>query len=582
MKTRLLASAFAATLMLSAAAAHAADAPKDRPADRMAGMQMSGPMSMGVPLSPMPAVYGGQADKKGAPVFKGLGKHHMAISTKNPRTQMFFDQGVNLMFGFNHAEAIRSFREAARLDPDCAMCWWGVAFALGPNINLPMSPDAVAPAWQALGQARRLEVHATPHERAWIEALAVRYAKDPKADRHAMDEAFAAAMGKLWKADPTDLDAATFYAEAMMDTQPWDYWEQDGVTAKGHGQEIVSTLETIIKQAPEHPGALHLYIHAVEATTTPERAEHAADVLLTLMPEAGHIVHMPSHIYYRVGRYADAARVNEDAAKIDEDYIAACKAQGFYPAAYYGHNIHFLWTSSEMQGRYGAAIGAARRLVKAVDAVKMASQMPQGEWYAFAPIATDLRFGRWQDVLAEPAFPKALILDRAVAAYARGYAFANTGDGAKAKTDLANLDALMKANFAKYDQAGMPAKAMIELARALLDAEIARTSGDLPGAIAKYRAARALELALPYTEPPWWHQPTSHYLGAVLLQAKRPAEAEAVYRDSLKTYRDDGWALTGLVAALDAQGKAAEAAAARKELADAWRYADTKLATSRL
>jgi tetratricopeptide (TPR) repeat protein len=578
MKTILTATTLAAAL--AATAASAADPPKDRPADRMAGMQMNAPMSMGVPLSPMPSVYAGQADKKGAPVFKGLGAHKMPITTKNARTQMFFDQGVNLLFGFNHAEAIRSFREAARLDPDCAMCWWGVAIALGPNINLPMPPDAVAPAWQALQQARRLEPKASPRERAWIEALAARYSKDPKADRHAMDEAYAAAMGKLWKDNPTDLDAGTFYAEAMMDTQPWDYWQQDGVTPKGHGQEIVTALESIIKQAPEHPGALHLYIHAVEATTTPERAEHAADVLVKLMPEAGHIVHMPSHIYYRVGRYADAVRVNEDAAKIDEGYIAACKAQGFYPAGYYGHNIHFLWTSSEMQGRYGTAIGAARRLIKAVDPVRLAAQLPQGEWYAFAPIATQVRFGQWQGVLAEPAFPKALILDRGVAYYARGFAFANTGQADKARTDLANLDKLLKSNFAKYDEAGMPAKAMIGLARALLDAEIARTSGDLPGAVAKYRAAWKQEQDLPYTEPPWWHQPTSHYLGAVLLQAKRPAEAEAVYRESLKTYRDDGWALTGLVAALEAQGKPTDAA--RKDLAEAWRYADTKLTSSRL
>ena len=579
MKTRLLATLLAAALV-SAAAASAADAPKERPADRMAGMQMSGPMSVGIPLSPMPSVYAGQADKKGAPVFTGLGKHHMAISTKNPKTQMFFDQGVNLLFGFNHAEAIRSFREAARLDPDCAMCWWGVAFALGPNINLPMPPDAVAPATQALGLAKRLAPKATPHERAWIEALSVRYSKNPKADRHALDEAFASAMGKLWKDSPADLDAGTFYAEAMMDTQPWDYWQQDGVTAKGHGAEIVSTLESIIRQAPEHPGALHLYIHAVEATTTPERAEHAADVLVKLMPEAGHIVHMPSHIYYRVGRYADAVRVNEDAAKIDEGYIAACKAQGFYPAGYYGHNIHFLWTSSEMQGRYQTALDASRRLVKAVDAVNLARQLPQGELYAFTPVVTQLRFGQWQGVLAEPAFPKALILDRGVAAYARGYAFANTGQAGKAKTDLANLDKLLKSNFGKYDQAGVPAKAMLELARALLDAEIARTSGDLPGAVAKYQAAWKLEQALPYTEPPWWHQPTSHYLGAVLLQARRPAEAESVYRESLKTYRDDGWALAGLAAALEAQGK--PAADVRKAQADAWRYADTKLSTSRL
>ncbi len=468
MNSRLLAVSLAA--LLAAGAARAEDAPKDRPADRMAGMQMSGPMSMGIPLSPMPSVYAGQADKKGAPVFKGLGAHHMAISTKVARTQMFFDQGVNLMFGFNHAEAIRSFREAARLDPDCAMCWWGVAMALGPNINLPMPPDAVAPAWQALQQAKRLGGKATPRERAWIDALAVRCSQDPKADRHAMDEAFAQAMGKVWKDFPTDLDAGTFYAEAMMDTQPWDYWQGDGVTAKGHGAEIVSTLETIIKQAPEHPGALHLYIHAVEATTTPERAEHAADVLVKLMPEAGHIVHMPSHIYYRVGRYADSARVNEDAAKIDEDYIAACKAQGYYPAGYYGHNIHFLWTSSEMQGRYATAIGASRRLVKAVDPVKLAAQLPQGELYAFTPIVTLMRFGKWTEVLAEPAFPKGLTLDRGVAAYARGFAFANTGQAAKARTDLANLDALLKSDFAKYDQAGVPAKSMLELARALLDA----------------------------------------------------------------------------------------------------------------
>lgn len=582
MNSKLLATTIAAALV--AGAAHAEDpakaTPAERPADRMAGMQMNAPMSMGIPLSPMPSVYAGQADKKGAPVFRGLGKHHMAISTKNARTQMFFDQGVNLLFGFNHAEAIRSFREAARLDPDCAMCWWGVAIALGPNINLPMPPDAVAPAWQALQQAERLAPRATPRERAWIAALSTRYSKDPKADRHALDEAFAAAMGKLWKDDPADLDAGTFYAEAMMDTQPWDYWQADGVTAKGHGAEIVATLETVIKQAPEHPGALHLYIHSVEATTTPERAEHAADVLVRLMPEAGHIVHMPSHIYYRVGRYADAVRVNEDAARIDEGYIAACKAQGFYPAGYYGHNIHFLWTSSEMQGRYATAIGASRRLVKAVDAVNLAKQLPQGELYAFTPIVTQMRFGQWQRVLAEKPFPKALVLDRGVAAYARGFAFANLGQAAKARTDLANLDRLLKSDFARYDAAGVPAKPMLELARALLDAEIARTSGDLAGAVDKYRAAWKLEQALPYTEPPYWHQPTSHYLGAALLEAKRPAEAEAVYRESLKTYRDDGWALAGLKAALQAQGKPADGV--DKDLADAWRYADTKLATSRL
>jgi hypothetical protein len=494
---------------------------------------------------------------------------------------MFFDQGVDLLFGFNHAEAIRSFREGARLDPDCAMCWWGVAFALGTNINLPMPADAVAPAWQALQKARALEPKASPEEREWIEALSARYAKDPKADRKPLDEAFAQAMGKLWRAHPDDLDAGVFYAEAMMDTQPWDYWQADGVTPKGHAKEVVSTLEGIIKRAPEHPGALHLYIHAVEATTTPQRAEAAADRLESLMPEAGHIVHMPSHIYYRVGRYADAVKVNELAAKVDEGYIASCRAQGYYPIGYYGHNIHFLWTSSEMQGRYGAALGAARRLIKAVDPEKLAGQMPQGELYAFTPVATLLRFGKWDQILAEPAPPPALKIERAVWLQARGFALANTGDLKGAKATQAQLAALTKADFKTYDDAQLPGREMVKLAAALLDGEIARASGDLGSAIVSFEYAEKIETALPYTEPPYWHQPTAHLLGAALLQAHRAAEAEAVYRESLKTYRLDGWSLYGLAQALDAQGKAADAAAARQEFAKVWRLADVRLTSSR-
>ncbi len=576
--------AFAA--LMAASTSYAADksAPHhaETPADRMAGMQMSGPMSMGLPLSPMPSIYAGEADKPGAPVFTGLGVHHIAISTKVPQTQKFFDQGVNLLFGFNHAEAIRSFREAARLDPDCAMCWWGMSVALGPNINLLMPPDAVAPAWQALQQAQARASKASPRERAWIAALATRYSKDPKADRHAMDEAYQAAMGKIWRDNPSDLDAATFYAEAMMDTQPWDYWQADAMTPKGHGGEIVSTLETVLKQAPNHPGALHLYIHAVEASTTPERGEGPADRLLVLMPEAGHVVHMPSHIYYRVGRYADAARVNEMAALVDEAYIAACKAQGFYPAGYYGHNIHFLWTSAEMQGRYQTAIDAARRLVKAVDAVNLSAQLPLGELFAFTPVVTELRFGKWQAILAESAPPATLLLDTAVWTYARGFAHANTGDLAAAKADRAALAALLKADFSRFDPFGVPALPMTRLSLALLDGEIARVSGDLTGAVGQFRAAADLEAALPYTEPPYWHQPVSHILGAALLQAKQPAEAEAVYLKSLRSYRDDGWALAGLVQALKAQGKDADAANAQAEFAKAWGMADTKLETSRL
>jgi tetratricopeptide (TPR) repeat protein len=567
------AAAVAASMALSAPVMAADPAPKG-------GMAM-GPMNMGLPMPAMPSVYAGQADKPGAPVFKGLGGHRHRISTKTARSQMFFDQGVNLMFGFNHAEAIRSFREAARLDPDCAICWWGVAVALGPNINLPMPDDAVAPAWQALGRARALEAKASPEERDWIDALATRYAADPKAARKPLDEAYAQAMGRLWRAHPDDLDAGVFYAEAMMDTQPWDYWQADGRTPKGHGGEIIATLEDVIRRAPDHPGALHLYIHAVEASTTPERGEAAADRLLTLMPGAGHIVHMPSHIYYRVGRYADAVRVNERAALVDEDYIAACKAQGFYPAGYYGHNIHFLWTSSEMQGRYHAALGASRRLVKAVNAVELANTLPSGELYVFTPVATLLRFGQWKAILAEPPPPDELKLDLAVWLYARGFAYANTGDLAAARGDRDRLARLVSADYARFDPAGVPARQMVGMTLALLDGEIARTAGQLDEAVTDFKNASMLEQSLPYTEPPYWHQPVSHLLGAALIQAHQPAEAEAVYRESLKTYRADGWALFGLAQALDAEGKRADAAEARKAFDQAWTFADVKLTSSR-
>ncbi len=560
------------SLALTSTVAGAASAPT---AMSMADM----PMNMKM-IDPMPGVYMGEADKPGAPMFKGLGTHHHAISTRNRKTQAYFDQGVRLLFGFNHAEAIRSFREAARLDPKCAMCWWGVAFALGPNINLPMPDDAVKPAMQALAQARAREKFASPEDREWIEALATRYSADPKAPRGPLDEAFAQAMGKLWHDHPEDLDAGTFYAEAMMDTQPWDYWQNDGVTPKGHALEIVSTLEGIIKRAPNHPGALHLYIHAVEATTTPERAEAAADRLETLMPGAGHIVHMPSHIYYRVGRFADAARVNELAARTDEQYIATCHAQGFYPVGYYGHNIHFLWTSSEMLGRYQASIDAARRLNKAVgaDAAKMG---PQAQLYFFTPVATLLRFGKWDAVLAEPMPAEDLKLDLVMAHLARGFAYANKGDKLHAQAERAALaDLVIDKTLASYGPT-IPSVAMAQLSLDELDGEIARTSGDLDTTIADFTKAAAEEHALPYTEPPYWHEPVSHLLGAALLQAKRAKEAEAVYRESLASYRLDGWALNGLVLALDAQGKAAEAAEARAEFVKAWQLADTTLVSSR-
>jgi tetratricopeptide (TPR) repeat protein len=584
--------ALAAVFALTACASQTPVAPKspaamEKPAADMSGMAMPASdmagMSMKMTLPPMPAIYAGYADKQGAPMFTGYSDHHHPIATANPQTQAYFDQGVRLLFAFNHAEAIRSFREAARLDPNCAMCWWGVGFALGSNINLPIQPDASAPAVAAVQMARSLEGHASPEEVAWIEALATRYSTDPKSDQHAMDEAFAEAMGKLAHDYPGDLDASVFYAESMMDTQPWDYWQTDGKTPKGHGAEIVATLEGVLKREPLHPGALHLYIHAVEASNTPERAEDAADKLEPLMPAAGHIVHMPSHIYFRVGRYADAVKVNELAAQKDEDYIAACKAQGFYPLAYYSHNIHFLWTSSEMLGRYQAADDAARRVIKASAAgAPMAANLPPVQLYLFIPVVTDIRFGKWDAALAEARPADDTKIDVAVSYYARGFAFANKHDFHDALVDRAKLAAMIdQKQFAAIDAFGVPGTQMAKVGLALLDGEIARVKGNLDTALKNFKQANDLYTALPYTEPDYWHEPVSHIYGAALLQAHKPAEAEAVYRDSLKVHRLDGWALFGLAQALDAQGKKDDAAATRKQFADAWQMADVKLASSR-
>ncbi|HWA92332.1 MAG TPA: hypothetical protein VG889_20005 [Rhizomicrobium sp.] len=548
-------------LLLALAAAPAA-------ATDMQGMSGMPPMT----LPPMPAIYAGTPDKPGAPLFEGYGDHTHKIATANPKTQAYFDQGVRMLFAFNHAEAIRSFREGARLDPGCAMCWWGVAFALGPNINLPMMEDAPAPAWAALEMARSLEPKASPEEVAWIEALATRYAKEPPANRHDLDEAFASAMGKVWRDYPNDLDAGVFYSEAMMDTQPWDYWEMGGTRPKGHGADIVATLESVLAKEPLHQGALHLYIHAVEASTTPERAEAAADKLEPLMPSAGHIVHMPSHIYYRVGRYEDAMKVNALAATRDEEYIAACKAQGFYPLAYYSHNIHFLWTSAEMLGRYDDARSAGERLMRASEAgLPMAANLPPVQLYRLVPVATELRFGHWQKVLDEARPGPSLKIDQAVSLYARGVAYAHLRQLPNARVDRTRLEMMIAHDeFKSIDAFGVPGTKMAKLALALLDGEIAHAGRHIDKAIAHYREARAIETSLPYTEPPYWHQPVSHILGAELMTAKKPKEAEAVYRDSLMYYRLDAWALHGLAASLTAQGRDADAAPYASEFEKMW------------
>ena len=343
------------------------------------------------------------AEGKIAPVLKGLGDYHFEVTTASSESQAFFDQGLRLTYGFNHSEALRAFKEAARLDPGNAMAYWGWALVLGPNLNLPMMPYVVEQAYESALKAVELSDGVSEKERALIEALATRYTNDPEAERTPFDEAYAEAMADVVERFPDDLDAATLYAASLMNLSPWDYWYLDGL-AKENTDEVLATLESVVERNPQHPGALHYYIHAVEARH-PERAEPAADSLARLMPGAGHMVHMPSHIYMRVGRYAEAYEANRLAVEADEGYITQCRAQGLYPLGYYPHNIHFLAWSAAFQGRREAAMEASRKIVEEIPHELAADRNTWALYETFLsqPLYTMVRFGMWEAVMAEPA-----------------------------------------------------------------------------------------------------------------------------------------------------------------------------------
>ncbi len=358
------------------------------------------------------------AARAGAPLFDGMGNHEHPITTRDPDAQRYFNQGLVIDFAFNHAESARSFRAAQTLDPECAMCFWGEALALGPNINVTsdgkvvMSDAERTTAYAAMQKALMLKDTVSEAERDYIDALATRYNGDPSTPREPLDLAYANAMRELHHKYPGDDDAAALFAESMMNTMPWDYW-LDPVNPKPLTVEVLDALETVLDRSPQHPLAIHLYIHAVEASSRPERAEAPADTLRDLVPGAGHLVHMPSHIYWRVGRYADASAANVLAATVDEAYIAACNAQGFYPAAYYPHNIHFLWAASSMEGRSAIAIEAARKVAANVR-LEMIEEFPGVEFFNTIPVLALMQFGRWDEVLAEPAPPENLEYSRAM------------------------------------------------------------------------------------------------------------------------------------------------------------------------
>lgn len=506
------------------------------------------------------------------PLYDDLGSHHHTI-TASAEAQKYFDQGLRLMYAFNHDEAVASFRQGAGLDAGCGMCWWGVAAALGPNINLPMDSKAGADAWDATRKAVALAATLTPVERDYIAALAQRYAAQPPDNRAPLDSAYAQAMGIVAAKHPDDPDAATLYAESLMILQPWNYWTVGG-EPKGAIKEIVATLEGVIAKAPNHPGACHYYIHAIEASLEPEKALPCADRLAQLMPGAGHIVHMPAHIYMRVGRYDLAVEHNRHAVSQDVSFIGRRHPAGMYPLIYTTHNYHFLSVALAMQGKADESIAAAREVPRYVPFALM-KQIPPLEYFAPVLYAALARFERWDEILTQPAPPAELPYTSGFYHYARGLALVGTERPTEARSEREALATIHDAMPPDAMSNLNSMKTLLDIALHHLDAELALAAGKPEPAIRGLRQAVQLEDGLTYDEPPAWYRAMRLALGDALLAAGRPKEAEEAFREDLKRNRENGWALRGLARALAKQGKQAEAAEVQARFRKAWPQATT-------
>ncbi len=495
------------------------------------------------PFVPPPA--GGGTAAADAPLYDNLGVLSFPVTTGNPTAQRYFDQGLRLALGFNHAEARRAFRAAQRHDPACAMCYWGEAFVLGPNINAPMDAAAVEPAMAAVRAAEQRAAGASAREQALIAALATRYSDDPKAERAALDQDFAAAMREVAARSPQDDTIQVLHAEALMNLAPWDYWEAGGARAKGKTDEILAALETVLARNPDHPGAIHYYIHMVEASDRPERALRYARRLTAAMPGAGHIVHMPFHIYYRVGDYKTALEANKAAVAIDEAYIAAAAPTGIYPAAYYPHNVHSLMASAQMAGDGDTAIAAAEKLARIVTS-EAARTIPMVQPIQVAPYFAHVQFSPARTVLAIADPGDQLPFVKAMWHYARGVAHAAERNVAGAQAEAAAIAGLETRDFTELTAAGIPAPDVLELASQLVLARIALAESNLDAARELLEKASAVQDRLIYSEPPHWYFPVRQSLGAVLMRMGRLAAAEEAFRASLAQAPNNGAALFGL------------------------------------
>lgn len=522
----------------------------------------------------------------GATLLDGLGSYSLPVTSANTEVQRWFDQGMILTYGFNHQAAERSFLKALELDPQCAMCWWGAALVLGPHVNAAMDPASNAAAWQRLQAARSMAHLATPWEQAFIKALSARYAEQPGADRTALDKAYAEAMAEVMQTLPQQLDAATLYAEAMMNLQPWDYWDDHGQPV-GNTRQIVQILESVLARNAEHAGALHLYIHAVEASNEPEKGVVAADRLRTLIPGSGHLVHMPAHIYARVGRWQDAVIANQLAIEADNSYLAACRpTPGVYPLGYVPHNHHFLWFAATMTGNSKVALAAADSTYERTSDPQL-MRLPGMEAmqnFAMTPLFARVRFGQWHAIqqMAKPAaeFPYMIALWH----YGQGLAALRLEQPEAAKSHHSALSELTQsAQIAKmmvWDRYALSYS--VQLAERMLAAEIDWQYGRREQAFSALTQALAIEDKLPYDEPPAWHAPVRHTYGAMLLNAGHANEAEKVYQDELKRNPENGWSLFGLMQSFKAQNKLAEATETEIRFRHAWANADISLTSSRL
>lgn len=524
----------------------------------------------------------GPATDEAPPLWETLGTLSYPITTKNPKAQQYFDQGLRLAYAFNHPEARRAFKQARTLDPDCAMCYWGEALVLGPNINAPMDPADNPAARDAVAKAQALASRASAREQALIKALNSRYTDDPKVERTTLDAAYAEAMGRLAKRFPDDQQIAVLYAESFMDLQPWDYWTTGGTQPKGRTAEIIATLERVLRENPDHPGAIHYYIHMVEASSTPERAVPYAERLGRVMPGAGHLVHMPSHIWYRIGRYRDSLEANRKAIAADEAYFASTKTNGAYVQVYHPHNVHMLLVSAQMAGDGQAVIEAAQRLSRTVtdeaaQAVPLVQPIKAAVYFAHA------QFSDPATTLALPDPGDALPYVKGMWHYARGVAQALAGDLNAARREAERIAALEdEADFTALTNMGIPAQDVLAIAQHVVQGRIAQAEGDLKRAASEFEQAIAFEDSLGYMEPPYWYYPVRQSLGAVRLALGDLDGAASAFRESLARVPHNAWSLYGLAQVQRKRGDTQAVEATERLFARAWAGEDKRPDLQRL